>query len=366
LSPKGRAGASKDEPPAPKKRASASKAQSPPAKGRAAAQAEEQIQAPPGSQASIRKLDFSQPTKFTTEIRRRIAGAVEQLCEALAGRLAGELAVDVELSVAEVDQQTWAAAKARLPADAVAVAVEARAIERHMLLSVEQPLLLQALECLLGGQAANAPPERHLTDIDWVLAKGLFEGIVAELSSVWGELGGPELSCGEVDLEADAGVFAPAGEPTFSVTIATRIDGQSSALSLLIPWAAVEPVAESIRGGACPPLVGDVRDPHALRRGLAAAQILLRAEVGSVQMPIERMLELAVVIRDARGRAARSSSIPPARTRLGPTHTRSWAAPSWSGRVRTLTMRARARMARRSCAASSCACGPSWDAPTYR
>jgi flagellar motor switch/type III secretory pathway protein FliN len=51
-------------------------------------------------------------------------------------------------------------------------------------------------------------------------------------------------------------------------------------------------VAESIRGGVGPPLEGDVRDPESLRRGLGAAEVLLRAEVGSAQMPIERMLEL--------------------------------------------------------------------------
>ena len=47
-----------------------------------------------------------------------------------------------------------------------------QAIERHMLLSVELPLVLQALECLLGGEAAQRPTERHLTEIDWVLAAG--------------------------------------------------------------------------------------------------------------------------------------------------------------------------------------------------
>jgi flagellar motor switch protein FliM len=330
LSPKSRAGASKDEEPTAKKRppaekagaasgkggpgktgapagktgASGGKAEAPAGKasassgkGRTAKQealADAQPQESPDSllDGRIRTLDFSQPTKFTTEIRRRIAGAIEQFCVALSGRLTNELSVEVELSVAEVNQHTWAAAKARLAADAVAIAVEAKTIERQMLLSVEQPLLLQALECLLGGQAAQAPSQRHLTDLDWTLARSLFEAIVSELSSAWGELGGPELTCGEVDLEADAGVFASAGEPTFSVTLTSRIDGQASVVSLLIPWAAVEPVAESIRGGAGPALAGDVRDPDSLRRGLGGAQVLLRAEVGSAQMPIERMLEL--------------------------------------------------------------------------
>jgi flagellar motor switch protein FliM len=337
LSPKSRAGASKDEPqsskkPAssgtgesagPKKRASTAKTGTAAGKARGAAKdqtAGTQAEPPttqagtpgapdagdPNGQAGvrIRTLDFSQPTKFTTEIRRRISGAIEQFCEALSGRLTNELAVEVELSVAEVDQHTWAAAKARLAADAVAVAVEAKTIERQMLLSVEQPLLLQALECLLGGQAAQAPSERPLTDIDWVLARGLLDGIVAELSTAWGDLGGPQLTRGEVDLEADAGVFAPVGEPTFAVTLSSRIDGQSATMSLLIPWAAVEPVAESIRGGAGPPLTGDVRDPDALRRGLARAQALLRAEVGSAQMPIEQMLGLVPgTLAELQGRA---------------------------------------------------------------
>ena len=325
MSPKSRAGASEDEPQSSKKPASSGTGESAGSKKRAStakagtagkARAGATKGVADGTQAEpvatrastpgapdagdssgqadgrIRTLDFSQPTKFTTEIRRRISGAIEQFCEALSGRLTNELSVEVEFSVAEVDQHTWAAAKARLAADAVAVAVEAKAIERQMLFSVEQPLLLQALECLLGGQAAQAPAERHLTDIDWVLARSLFEGIVAELSSSWDELGGPQLTRGEVDLEADAGVFAPVGEPTFAVTLASKIDGQSATMSLLIPWAAVEPVAESIRGGAGPPLTGDVRDPDALRRGLARAQVLLRAEVGSAQMPIEQMLGL--------------------------------------------------------------------------
>jgi flagellar motor switch protein FliM len=252
----------------------------------------------------IRPLDFSQPTKFTTEIRRRINGAIEHFCEAASGRLSAELAVEVRLSIAEVDQHTWAASKARLPADAVAIAIEAQTIDRQMLLSIEQPLLLQALECLLGGQAAQAPNERHLTDVDWVLAKVLFAAIAGELSSAWGELGGPELTCGEIDLEADAGVLTPVGEPTFSVKLASEIDGQASAMSLLIPWSAIEPIADRIRGDADSPLVGDVHGPDALRRGLAGAKVLLRAEVGSAQMPIERMLELVPgAIAQLQGRA---------------------------------------------------------------
>ncbi len=240
----------------------------------------------------VRALDFSQPTKFTTEIRHRIAGALEPFCEELSGRLGSELKAEVQIGVFEIAQHTWAAAKAQLPADSLAVAVQESSIERQMLLSVELPLILQALECLLGGEAAQAPPQRHLSEIDWVLTRGLLDATVNELSLAWCDLGGPELDRGEVDLEGDAGVLSAVAEPTLAVKLHSSIDGASAAMSLLIPWTAVEPIAESIRAAGAPTQDGGAHGSEALRRGVAGAQVLLRAEVGSAQMGLERVLEL--------------------------------------------------------------------------
>ncbi len=248
--------------------------------------------APSEADEQVRRLDFSQPTKFTTELRRRILRALDGFCKTLGGSLGSELNAEVETTVTNIGQHTWAAAKAQLPADAVAVAVEAETINRHMLMSVERPLVLQSLECLLGGEAAHAAHERHLTEIDWVLTRGMLDAIVHQLSAAWDELGGALLTRGAVDTEGDAGVLMPVGEPTLSVALEVKVDGLTSGMSLLIPWGAIEPITERIRGGGVE-LAG--REPHvadALRRGVAGAQVLLRAEVGSAQMPIERMLEL--------------------------------------------------------------------------
>jgi flagellar motor switch protein FliM len=260
--------------------------------GVAEAEPPEQAGGERGHGEQIRTLDFSQPTKFTTELRRRIVRALDPFCEALGGSLAGELNAEVEVVLTDISQHTWAAAKSQLPADSIAVAVEADGIERHMLMSVERPFVLQALECLLGGEAAQAPAERHLTEIDWVLTRGLLDAVVHPLSVAWGELGGPPLVRGDVDVEGDAGVHTPIGEPTLSVTLEVKIDALTSAMSLLIPWGAIEPIVERIRGGRGESTSADLQGADALRRGVSVAHVLLRAEVGSVQMPIERMLQL--------------------------------------------------------------------------
>ncbi len=194
MSPKSRAGASKDEPQSSKKRASTTKAGAAAGKGRAVAGKGE----PDGAQAGetgapagtsnatessgqagerIRTLDFSQPTKFTTEIRRRIVGRDRAVLRGAVGpphkravrRKSSSASPRSTSTPGRPPRRDWPRTRSRSLS-------RQKAIERQMLLSVEQPLLLQALECLLGGQAAQAPSERHLTDIDWMLAAACSRG----------------------------------------------------------------------------------------------------------------------------------------------------------------------------------------------
>ena len=240
----------------------------------------------------VRTLDFSQPTKFTAELRRRIVRVLGPFSEALANRLSAELRVPVELRLADSSQLTWAAARAELPSDSISVALQARPIDRQMLLSIELGLIHRALECLLGGEAAEAPATRRLTEIDWALTRRLFDSIVLALSLAWRDLGGLELALREMDLEGDAGVFAPIGEPTFSVTLEVKIDGLRSTMSLLIPWTAIEPVEDEILGTVNQRSKASPQEGSAVQRSLAGAEVLLRAEIGSAQMPVERVLAL--------------------------------------------------------------------------
>ncbi len=240
----------------------------------------------------IRTVDFSQPTKFTAELRRRIVRLLGPFTEAYASRLSSELRAPVELALADASQLTWSAAKAGMPASTIAVALEVQPVERRMLLGVDPPMILRALECLLGGKASDAPSQRRFSEIDWALTTRLLESMTIHLTAAWRDLGGQQLVLGEVDLEGDAGVVYPLGEPTFAVAFDCRIDGLHSRMSLLIPWSAVKPVADEMLGGSARAEDADPQEGHAMQRGLSASPVQLRAEVGSAPMPVERMLAL--------------------------------------------------------------------------
>ena len=255
------------------------------------AAAREQASTHPEEEAAeVRALDFSQPSKFTPELRRRIAGAMADFGEALSAALSVSLRAEVELRPQEPAQQTWAAAKALLAPDAVAVVLGEQEPERAVLLAVELPMVLQALECMLGGKAAQAPTERHLSEIDWALARGLIDTIAHELSAVWEELGGGPLKPGGLDLEGDGGIAVAPAEPTLSVSLGGKIDGCEAGLSLLLPFQAVEALSRAESGAAAG--AADDAETRALSSGLAGAQVLLRAEIGARQMPIEEMLAI--------------------------------------------------------------------------
>jgi flagellar motor switch protein FliM len=239
----------------------------------------------------LRTVDFSRPTKFSSDQQRRIVRAIETFCQTAVTRLSNELRWPVELEVLNTLQLTWAAAQAQLPPSSLSVIVEVAPIGTRMLLTAEQSFVLVCLECLLGGSPDRPPRERRMSEIDWSLTRRLFESIVGQMSMVWEELGGVTLTAGDIDLH-DSSQAASVSEPTFTILIECRMNKQSFALALLIPWIAIEPVAANIAG------TDDLRhdDPAgtpAMIHAMSGVPITLRAEVADVDLAVADILALA-------------------------------------------------------------------------
>jgi flagellar motor switch protein FliM len=238
----------------------------------------------------LRTVDFSRPTKFTSDQARRITRATETFCQTANTRLSTELRTPVELELLNTVQLTWAAAQAQLPPNSLSLILDVAPIGTRMLLTAEQPFVLAGLEALLGGSPERTPKERRLSEIDWSLTRRLFESIVHQLSGVWQELGGVTLSAGEIDPH-DAGQVASVSEPTFTVLLECRIAKQSFAMAMLIPWAAIEPVEDAISGrdGSHD---GLVQTTAPMQRAMADVPVTLRAEVAAIDLEVSEILSL--------------------------------------------------------------------------
>jgi flagellar motor switch protein FliM len=245
----------------------------------------------PRRRRNVRTVDFSRPTKFSADHQRRLGQATETFCQMAATRLTSELRCPVELDLLGTSQLTWSASQSRIAPRSMLSVLELEPLGTRVLLTLEQSLIVMGLECLLGGTPDQPPRDRRLSEIDWSLAKGLVESIVAPLSNAWQDLAGTQLRLVELATH-EAGQMAPVSEPTYSTQIEIRVNKQSFAIGLLLPWSSVEPLDLAISGRDPDRPAGAVEVATAMQAPMSAVPVAVRAEVAHMQMAIADILKL--------------------------------------------------------------------------
>ena len=247
---------------------------------------------PAARRRRMRPIDFTRPTKFTSDQERRLKRAMEAFCRTAATRLSAELRVPVELEMIDTSQLTWRDAHAQAPDGSIAAVAEVRPLGTKLLLTSEIDLVLGAIELLLGGTSSTAIPERRLTDIDYALARHFFDRILAQLTVIWQDMARVELAVDTLDTHMETAQLVSASEPTLSITMEARLDGGSSIIALLLPWSSVAPVVESFAVREDGTANRGEADARSVRRAVGRVDVTLRAEVASREMPIEQVLAL--------------------------------------------------------------------------
>jgi flagellar motor switch protein FliM len=240
----------------------------------------------------LRTVDFTRPTKFTTDQEWGIRRAVDTFTERASTRLAAEHRTAIEMEVIDVGQFTWANAFAQVPDHSVHIQIDTAPHEGRMLLSAELPVVLVALEMMLGGKAESASRDRDLTDIDLMVVQRMFGTIVEALSSVWFDVSEMTLDIAMVDTQAETVQVAAGSEPTLALTLEARLDGLSSTMALLIPYAAIAPVASAFSRHDEEISTRDPIVAAAVNEGLSHVEVSLRAEVADTHLTLDEILRL--------------------------------------------------------------------------
>jgi flagellar motor switch protein FliM len=187
--------------------------------------------ATPQRRRRMRAVDFTRPTKFTDQ-ERRLKRSLEAFCRTASTRLSAELRIPLELEVINASQLTWANAHAQVLPGSISAITEVHPIGTRLMMSCEPPLILGAIELLLGGTEITEQRERRLSDIDMALARHFFDRMLAQLSVIWTDAVGLELSVAQLEthLETAQMVSAPAmTRPTVARRRSARCAAPSAA-----------------------------------------------------------------------------------------------------------------------------------------
>jgi flagellar motor switch protein FliM len=246
-------------------------------------------QAPTGRRRRVRRLDFTRPSKFTSEQQRRLERAHENFCRSVSTRLSAELRSAISVELIDTAQLTWANALDEVPKRSVSGIVEVAPLDGRVLLTTELALLLGLLERLLGGRGVERPTERTLTDVDRALTKRIFQTLLDELSISYNDVADLRFGLVDIETERPPAQMAPLSEPTLAMTFEVKLGRASSTMVLLIPHRAIEPILRSATGHDDAIIAGAAA---AVGEAVSEVVVELRAEVGFVDMPLERVLAL--------------------------------------------------------------------------
>jgi flagellar motor switch protein FliM len=237
----------------------------------------------------VRRLDFTRPSKFTSEQQRRLERAHENFCRSVSTRLSAELRSAISVELIDTAQLTWANALDEVPKRSVSGIVEVAPLDGRVLLTTELALLLGLLERLLGGRGVERPTERTLTDVDRALTKRIFQTLLDELSISYNDVADLRFGLVDIETERPPAQMAPLSEPTLAMTFEVKLGRASSTMVLLIPHRAIEPILRSATGHDDAIIAGAAA---AVGEAVSEVVVELRAEVGFVDMPLERVLAL--------------------------------------------------------------------------
>ncbi len=246
-----------------------------------------------GRQRRVRAVDFTRPTKFTTDQERKLRRSLEAFCRATSTRLSAEMRVAIELEVISSTQLLWSNAHSQLPGSAICGIVDSSPTNTQFLIAVELPLVLSSIDWLLGGTSTTTPRERKLTEIDWALARHFFSTIVGQLSLIWNDIAGVELELSRLDTQLETAQIAPVSEPTLVLTMEARMSGSSVTIVVLVPFAAIAPVADAFSADEFSAGAVDGTLTEAVHTAIGAVDICVRAEVAAVDLPVDEVLRLA-------------------------------------------------------------------------
>jgi flagellar motor switch protein FliM len=242
----------------------------------------------------VATVDFSRPTKFNKELERELRRTHEVFCRTAGARLTSELRSGIDLTVVGTGQLTWSSATLGLGHDPVCATVEIAPLGTRFIVSLERLFLLPLFERLCGGKPAGIPADRKFSEIDEVLAARVFRMFIEQLSLIWQDVAGLQLSFIGIEPDPQTARIAGLSEATLVLTLDMKVDTGSHCLGLYFPFSSIEPVINRLVTGHADGGEEAPAQAAAVRDAIGAVGLELRAEVGAAEVTVDELVRLQV------------------------------------------------------------------------
>ena len=194
--------------------------------------------------------DFRRPNKFNREHLRAFEIANETFARQFTTVLSTTLRSVSQVSLLSVSQLTYDEYMRSLPNPSYLAILALDPLPGASTFHVPLPVVMTAIDRLLGGTGEGYYPERPLTDIEDVLVRDLMSRVLHELAYAWESI--TEIEARVVQQESNPQFVQIAAPSDMVVAIAfeVRVGTQSGEATLCIPFTSVQPALDAITEGS--------------------------------------------------------------------------------------------------------------------
>ncbi|WP_240002551.1 flagellar motor switch protein FliM [Oleisolibacter albus] len=151
---------------------------------------------------------------------------------------------NVEVTAAVPDAVRFGDFLSGIPLPSLITVVKAEEWDSNLLLTVDSELIYSIVDILLGGRRSEPAPidGRPYTVIERALAERVIKMALRDLGAAFAPLTNVHFVPERIETNPQFAAIARANNAAVAVTFQAQLDGRTGSVSLLIPYAALEPV----------------------------------------------------------------------------------------------------------------------------
>jgi flagellar motor switch protein FliM len=196
----------------------------------------------------VRRYDFRTPDRFSKEQVRILQMVYSTFGRHFSGALSAALRTAVQVAFVHIEQSTFGDFSESLPEAAITAVVTMEPLPGRCLVQLELPVVLAAIDRLLGGRGkpVKAEGERELSDIEAKLIRHLLRHLENATREAWAAL--LDIRPAVTDISARSQVLQVAlpTDAAVMVVFEVRMGEVAGMMTVCLPYELLKPVAPKL------------------------------------------------------------------------------------------------------------------------
>ncbi|CAM3356318.1 flagellar motor switch protein FliM [Marinicrinis lubricantis] len=245
----------------------------------------------------VRVYDFKRAVRFSKDHIRSLTRIHENFARYLTTYFSAQLRTFVQINVVQVEQLPYDEFIRSIPKLTILNIFEAAPLEGRMVLEVNPNVAFAMLDRLLGGSGTAPSKVSALTEIETNVMERIFSKAFDSLQEAWKTVIDIEPRMEALETNPQFMQIVSPNETIALISLSTKIGDTTGMINLCIPHVVIEPVMARLsvhHWFVSQKKARDEKDQIALTHHLNQAKLPVIAELGSSEITVHELLNLAV------------------------------------------------------------------------